>query len=166
MNKKVYIGGVTLATLMFFSSCSNSTGNRQESTKTITKDSVMLPRTATDGQVYRDNNGNNWMFNAMMGYWIMSSFDRNSGRENHYYYYPSTGKYQDGSGSVVVPPASVTSGVTTKKTVTVPVSKTTSSSVSSSSSSKSSSVRASKPSTPSSKSSVFGSTGRSFSIGS
>lgn len=163
MKKKFYLGSVTLATLLFFSSCSNCTGDNQQ-TKTVKKDSVMLPKTATDGQVYRDNNGNQWMFNAMMGYWMMSSLNRDSGRENHYYYYPSTGTYQDNTGRIITPPASVTSGVTTTKTVTVPAT-SSSKSVSSSSSSSSSSKVKSKATTPSSKKSVFGSTGRSHSIG-
>lgn len=162
MKKKAYLGSVTLATLVLFSSCSNSTKQGEQEVKTITKDSVMLPKNATDGQVYRDNNGNNWMFNAMMGYWMMSSIN-NSGRENHYYYYPSTGRYQDQTGSTAVP-SSVTSGVTTTKTVPVSKPKTNTNAFSSSSSSKSK-VTTSKPTTPSSKSSVFGSTGRSHSIG-
>lgn len=86
---------IAVATLAFFASCTSST--RQEERR--------LPENPTNNQSYRDNNGNNWVWNAMMMYWVMSGT-----RGNTYHYYPSSGQYTNASGVRVTPPSSVTSG--------------------------------------------------------
>lgn len=158
MKKKIYLGGVTLATMMFFASCSSCTNNDGDK-KVIKTDS--LPRNPTQGQVYHDNNGHSWVYDAILMRWALGG--GSMGGSNNYYYYPSTGSYQDNAGRAVTPPASVSSGIsdgvkartqTVTKTVTTTPSRSTSTSIKS--------TNTSKPS--SSSKAVFGSTGRSHSI--
>ncbi len=125
-----YSNAIAIITLAFFSSCSCSTN----------RDRSMLPENPVNNQTYRDSNGNNWIYNAMLMHWMMSSPGGNT-----YYYYPSQGYYTNQSGVRVTPPASVSSGISRPAP-----SKST---FSSSSSSKSSS-----------KGAVFGSTGKGTSI--
>ena len=161
--KKNYCSVITLSTLMFFASCSNSTKTTDQGVQKVDS----LPRNPTSGQVYHDSNGHNWVYDMAMGAWIMNTINGSSGRSNNYYYYPSTGYYTDGTGRTVTPPASVKTGISDgvkARTQTVTKTKVNLSKPSTSSSSniKSLSSSSSKPTGRS----VFGSTGRSSSIGS
>ena len=51
------------------------------------------PENPVNGQRYYDNNGNTSVWNAALGYWMITSM--NNGRYVHHYYYPKTGMYQD-----------------------------------------------------------------------
>lgn len=57
-----------------------------------------FPVNPTDGQSYRHNNGTNSVWNAAMGYWMISSMVR--GQAVNHRFYPSSGKYTDGSGTL------------------------------------------------------------------
>ena len=149
---------IALGTLMFFSSCSNSTNYQKEGVRTIKTDS--LPKNPKDGQVYRDNNGHSWIYDYAMMRWM---FGGSGGSGNTYYYYPSSGTYQDNTGRTVNPPASVSSGISDGiKARSQTVTKTIPSSTSTT---KSSSVTTNSKSTSKSHS-VFGSTGKGHSISS
>ena len=159
--KKNYCSVITLSTLMFFASCSNSTKTTDQGVQKVDS----LPRNPTSGQVYHDSNGHNWVYDAILMRWALGS----TSGGNNYYYYPSTNSYADGAGRTVTPPASVRTGISDgvkARTQTVTKTKVNLSKPSTSSSSniKSSSSSSSKP--KSTGRSVFGSTGRSSSIGS
>jgi len=72
----LFLGLITLALLS--SSCSKKAEDG-------------YPSNPTNGQVYRDSNGNNSTWNALMGYWMISSMM--NGRQTQHYYYPSSGEY-------------------------------------------------------------------------
>lgn len=61
------------------------------------------PMNPTNGQVYRDSNGNTSTWNAMMGYWMITSMM--NGRQSTHYYYPGRNEYRDERNSVVARPA-------------------------------------------------------------
>lgn len=144
---------IALGTLLFFAGCSNSTKTTGDEKKTVTEKVDSLPSKPKDQQRYTDSSGNQWMWNAAMMCWMMN----NTGGGSSYYYYPSTGSYTDTKGNSVTPPSSVSSGINNGvKARTEPVTVTKTTTVSS------------KGSTTSGKStgrSVFGSSGRSHSIG-
>lgn len=91
-----YSNTIAILTLAFFSSCSLFTN----------KDKNMLPANPKNNQTYRDCNGNNWIYNAMLMRWMMSSGG------STYYYYPSKGYYTNSSGVHITPPEKVSSGIT------------------------------------------------------
>lgn len=161
--KKNYCSVIALSTLMFFASCSNST----KSGELQKVDS--LPSNPTSGQVYKDSNGHDWIYDMAMGAWLMNTIN-NSGNSRHYYYYPSTGSYTDNSGRAVVPPSNISNGISNgvkarTQTVTVTKPKVDLNKSSNRNSSTFKSSNSSNTSKPTGRS-VFGSTGRSSSIGS
>lgn len=78
--KSLFLGLVALAMVSLggLSSCSNDRG---------------YPENPTNNQRYVDSYGNVSIWNAALGYWMITSM--NNGRYTHHYYYPSTGIYQD-----------------------------------------------------------------------
>ena len=46
---------------------------------------------------------NSWAYNAALGAWVLGS--------GGYRYYPETNSYTDGSGKTVIPPRSISSGI-------------------------------------------------------
>lgn len=65
------------------------------------------PSQPVNGQVYHDRNGNTNIWNAALGYWMISSMI--NGQQVQHYYYPSTGVYRDASNRVVTKPAHIPS---------------------------------------------------------
>lgn len=68
-----------------------------------TRDDGGYPTSPTNGQVYRDSNGNQSTWNALMGYWVISSMM--NGNQTRHYYYPSSGQYRDERNQPVARPA-------------------------------------------------------------
>lgn len=82
--KKIIVAAITLA---FLSSCSCAQDQ--------------LPKNPKDGEVYRDGNGNSWVWNALLMRWALSGGNSEGGT---YYYYPSTGRYTNSAGRTVIDP--------------------------------------------------------------
>jgi len=79
-NNKLFLGlvAIALVSLGGLESCSRDRG---------------YPSNPVNNQRYVDSHGNMSVWNAALGYWMISSM--NNGRYVHHYYYPSTGVYQD-----------------------------------------------------------------------
>lgn len=86
----LFLGLITLALLSSSCSCSKRAEDG-------------YPSNPTNGQVYRDSNGNQSTWNALMGYWMISSMM--NGRQTQHYYYPSSGQYRDDRNQPVPRPA-------------------------------------------------------------
>lgn len=103
MNKKRSIDFILiifiLGLLLIFGGCSKSPERR----KTWTTTSGSLPKKPTQGQIFRDRDNNSWAYNAALGAWVLGS--------GGYRYYPETNSYTDGSGKTVIPPRSISSGI-------------------------------------------------------
>lgn len=103
MNKKRSIDFILiifiLGLLLIFGGCSKSPERR----KTWTTTSDSLPKKPTQGQIFRDRDNNSWAYNAALGAWVLGS--------GGYRYYPETNSYTDGSGKTVIPPRSISSGI-------------------------------------------------------
>lgn len=94
MNKK-HLLAATLASITLFVSCANN--------------SSQLPEDPKDKQEYTDKNGNTWVYNAAMMYWMMRASQGMGG--GSYYYYPNSGRFTNAAGATVTPPPSVSSGI-------------------------------------------------------
>ena len=94
MNKK-HILAAAIASMSLFVSCTNT--------------SSQLPEEPKDKQEYTDKNGNTWIYNAAMRYWMMRASQNVGG--GTYYYYPNSGKFTNSAGATVTPPPSVASGI-------------------------------------------------------
>lgn len=94
MNKK-HILAAAIASMTLFVSCADK--------------SNQLPENPEDKQEYKDANGNTWVYNAAMMYWMMRASQNMGG--GSYYYYPSSGRFTNASGATVTPPPSVASGI-------------------------------------------------------
>lgn len=71
-----------------------------------------LPENPKDKQEYKDSQGNNWLYNAMLMRWALTP----SGSSNAtYYYYPNNGNWTNTNGTSVSAPSSVNSAVYTRK---------------------------------------------------
>lgn len=57
--KKTYLSSIALSTLIFFSSCSSCTKSTREKEEG-------LPKNPTQGQVYVDNSGHSWIYDAIL----------------------------------------------------------------------------------------------------
>lgn len=103
MNKKRSIDFILiifiLGLLLIFGGCSKSPERR----KTWTTTSDSLPKKPTQGQIFCDRDNNSWAYNAALGAWVLGS--------GGYRYYPETNSYTDGSGKTVIPPRSISSGI-------------------------------------------------------
>jgi hypothetical protein len=97
------------------------------------------PANPQNGQVYVDRNGNNSVWNAALGYWMISSMM--NGHQVNHYYYPASGQYRNANGAVIARP----SHIPTYRTAT---------------SSRSSMSKSTSPSSSPAKSGGFGSTGK------
>ncbi len=113
---------------------------------------AQYPSNPTNGQTYIDNSGNNSVWNAALGYWMITSMV--NGRSVQHHYYPSTGNYTDNNGRTVSRPAHIPAASTR------PVS---TSKVSPKSSTNNKSSVSTRSSSSSVRSSGFGSFGRSSS---
>lgn len=85
---------ISAVTLVFITACTSTTQNK-------------LPENPKDKEVYKDQGGNSWIWNAAAAAWIMKG---NNGVS--YQYHPSTGHFTNSSGFRVVPPASVSGRAT------------------------------------------------------
>lgn len=85
--------GIMLAALALIS-CGNNT------------DQEGFPSEPTDGQTYERTDGSRGVWNAMMGYWMISSI-MNGNRAMHHYY-PSNNSFTDASGKTVARPTHFT----------------------------------------------------------
>lgn len=56
-----------------------------------------VPVNPKDGQEYKDDNNNRWIWNSLMGAWLIRSA---MGGAAHYYY-PATNRWTDASGTVI-----------------------------------------------------------------
>lgn len=116
---------------------------------------AQYPSNPTNGQTYIDNSGNSSVWNAALGYWMITSMV--NGRSVQHHYYPSTGRYTDEYDRTVTRPAHIpaasTRSVSTSKVTPKSSASTTNSKSSVSTRSSSGSVR----------SAGFGSFGRSSS---
>ena len=65
----------------------------------------VYPMNPTPNQRYVDSYGNVSVWNAALGYWMITSM--NNGRYTHHYYYPSSGVYQDEKRQPVARPGYV-----------------------------------------------------------
>ncbi len=83
------ITGIFLATL-FAISCSSQ------------KDEEGFPKDPTEGQTYTRNDGSRGVWNAMLGYWMISSMVNGRSVTNHYY--PATNKFTNSTGSTIERP--------------------------------------------------------------
>lgn len=92
--KKKHLLATALASITLFVSCTNS--------------SSQLPDSPKDKEEYHDSNGNTWVYNAAMMYWMMRTPQGGGGS---YYYYPNSGRFTNASGATVTPPPSVSSGI-------------------------------------------------------
>lgn len=126
--KTNYLVAAAFITALAFSSC---------------KKENKVPENPKNGQEYTDDNNNRWIWNSLMGAWLIRSA---MGGGNHYYY-PATNRWTDANGTTLAGKPAYVSNTTVNK---VQQSYKANSAVS-------------KPSTKSSpaKSGVFGKTGRS-----
>ena len=83
------ITGIFLATL-FAISCSSQ------------KDEEGFPKDPTEGQTYTRNDGSRGVWNAMLGYWMISSMVNGRSVTNHYY--PSTNRFTNSTGTTIERP--------------------------------------------------------------
>ena len=63
------------------------------------------PENPKNGERYYDSRGNLNVWNAALGYWMITSM--NNGRYTHHYYYPSSGIYRDENRREVTRPGYV-----------------------------------------------------------
>lgn len=80
-----------LAALMVSTSCSNNS------------DQEGFPKTPSEGESYTRNDGSTGVWNAMMGYWVISSMINGNRVNNHYY--PASNKFTNASGKSISRPA-------------------------------------------------------------
>lgn len=96
MNKKHLLAAAVVSMAMFVS-CTNS--------------SSTLPENPKDKEEYKDQNGNTWVYNAALMYWMMRGASQAPNGGGTYYYYPNSGKFTNEAGATVTPPPSVASGI-------------------------------------------------------
>ena len=84
---------ICAATLLFLASCTSTTNSK-------------LPANPKDREVYKDENGSKWIWNAAMGYWMMRAANGAV-----YNYHPTTGKFTNAAGSRVTPPSQIANGI-------------------------------------------------------
>ena len=65
-----------------------------------------LPEKPKDNEEYRDNNGNSWIFNAMLMRWALMP-SMSNGLASTHYYYPQSGSWTDANGVRVNEPSKV-----------------------------------------------------------
>ena len=65
-----------------------------------------LPENPEDKEEYRDSQGNQWIYNAMLMRWALMPSVAN-GLSTTHYYYPKTGSWTDVNGSRVASPSNV-----------------------------------------------------------
>lgn len=65
-----------------------------------------LPENPEDKEEYRDNQGNSWIYNAMLMRWALMPSAMN-GLSTTHYYYPNTGSWTDANGTRVNSPSGV-----------------------------------------------------------
>lgn len=65
-----------------------------------------LPENPKDKEEYRDNQGNSWIYNAMLMRWALMPSAVN-GLSTTHYYYPNTGSWTDANGTRVNAPSGV-----------------------------------------------------------
>ena len=65
-----------------------------------------LPENPEDKEEYRDNQGNSWIYNAMLMRWALMPSAMN-GLSTTHYYYPNTGSWTDANGMRVNAPSGV-----------------------------------------------------------
>lgn len=65
-----------------------------------------LPQDPKDKEEYRDNQGNRWIYNAMLMRWALMPSMANGLGTTHYYY-PQTDSWTDANGAKVSAPAKV-----------------------------------------------------------
>lgn len=83
------ITGIFLAAL-FAVSCSSQ------------KDKEGFPKNPEDGQAYTRNDGSRGVWNAMLGYWMISSMINGRSVSNHYY--PATNRFTNSAGTNITRP--------------------------------------------------------------
>lgn len=71
-----------------------------------------LPENPKDKQEYKDSQGNNWIYNAMLMRWALTP---TGSSHASYYYYPNNGSWTNTSGASVPAPPSVNSAVYARK---------------------------------------------------
>ena len=74
-----------------------------------------LPDNPKDKEEYRDNQGNSWIYNAMLMRWALMPSISNGLATTHYYY-PQSGTWTDVNGARVKSPKSKSSGSVFGKT--------------------------------------------------
>ena len=87
MKKKNTILASLLAISMIFTGCSSKEG---------------FPENPEDGQSFTTSNGSTGTWNAIMGYWMISSMINGQRVQNRYY--PSTGTYTNNAGTPIKDP--------------------------------------------------------------
>lgn len=65
-----------------------------------------LPENPKDKEEYRDKQGNNWIYNAMLMRWALMPSMANGLATTHYYY-PQNGSWTDANGNRVSAPSKV-----------------------------------------------------------
>lgn len=116
---------ILLATLAFFSACSNN----------------KLPEEPKDGEKYVDKSGNSWLWNAMLMRWMVMG----AGGTSHFFY-PATARWTNSTGVTTPAPSNINPSIYTP-------------------SRKANSAKSSPAKSGTTKQSVFGSSGKSHSIG-
>lgn len=96
--KTNYLLTAAFVTLLTFSSCKE-------------KDPNKIPENPKDGQEYKDDNNNRWVWNSLMGAWLIRSA---MGGGNHYYY-PATNKWTDANGTALAGKPSYITNTTVNK---------------------------------------------------
>lgn len=94
--KTNYLLAAAFVTALTFSSC---------------KEENKVPKDPKDGQEYKDENNNRWVWNSPMGAWLIYSA---LGGGNHYYY-PATNRWTDAQGSTLAGKPSFVSTTTVDK---------------------------------------------------
>ncbi len=96
MNKKAYI--LAAMCMMTLAGCTQKTE---------------LPENPKDQEEYRDSNGNQWIYNAMLMRWALMPSIAN-GLSTTHYYYPQSNSWRNSQGTPVDPPSNIK--VNTSKT--------------------------------------------------
>lgn len=98
MNKKSFI--LAAMFMMALSSCTQKTE---------------LPENPQDKEEYKDSQGNQWIYNAMLMRWALMPSLTN-GLSTTHYYYPGTNSWRNAQGATIDPPSNIKVSKPTAKT--------------------------------------------------
>lgn len=98
MNRKTYL--IAAVCMMALSGCTQKTE---------------LPENPRDKEEYRDSQGNQWIYNAMLMRWALMPSIAN-GLSTTHYYYPGSGTWRNAQGATVDAPSGVKMSTPSAKT--------------------------------------------------